>query len=122
LLTKLFLLKKAFYISSIVLIFIFLFVCGYYIAEVDSARSEELFSSINSYANPYNYGYSNFNMYAGFAESYTREAALVSIFFFLVFIITDIFGLVRVKTKTVKVLGIIGICLSGIMLIWDFLI
>ncbi len=114
--------NKAFYISSIVLSFIFLIVCGYYIAEVESVRNLEFTSSINSYTDSYNYGYSSYNMYEGYAEEYTSEAAMISIFFFLFFITTDILGLARIKTKTVKVLGIIGICLSGIMLMWDFLV
>lgn len=115
--------NKAFYISAIALSFIFLCVCGYYIEEVDSARALESFSYYSSsYGDSYNYGYSSYNAYEGLAEDYTSEAALVSIFFFLFFITTDILGLLKVKTKTVKILGIIGVSLTGIMLIWDLLI
>ena len=114
--------NKAFYISSIVLSFIFLCVCGYYIEEVDSAESLEYFSYSNSYTDSYNYGYSSYNPYEGLAEEATTEAAMVSIFFFLFFIATDILGLARVKTTTTKVMGIIGLCFSGLMLMWDFLV
>ena len=114
--------NKAFYISSIALSFIFLCVCGYYIGEVESARSAEFSSYLNSYTDTYNYGYSSYNPYEGYADEYTTEAAIVSIFFFLFFIATDILGIAKIKTTTIKALGIIGLCLSGLMLMWDFLI
>lgn len=114
--------NKAFYISSIVLSFVFLCVCGYYIGEVESAKAADIISSLSSYADSLNYGYPSYNSYSSAASDYTTEAAIVSIFFFLFFITTDILGVARVKTTTTKTLGIIGLCLSGLMLMWDFLI
>lgn len=113
--------NKAFYISAIALSFIFLCICGYYIEETSSARALESFSYYSSSYTD-SYSYSSYNIYEGLAENYTSEVALISLFFFLFFITTDVLGLLKVKTKTVKVLGIIGISLTGIMLIWDLLI
>lgn len=101
--------NRAFYIIGIVLSVVFLVVCGYYINEVSITRYADLFSSFS-----YNYTYNS-----GAVDSLTEEAGLVSLFFFLFFITADILGLIKVKRKTMKVMGIIGICISGIFLVWD---
>ncbi len=110
--------NKAFYIVGIVFGFIFMCVTGYFMAEVAVARSMEFISSMNSYSTYSSYS----SVYSGFAESATSTAAMVSIFFFLLFITVDLLGLMKVKTKVVKVFAIIGLSLSGIMLLWDILV
>lgn len=110
--------NRAFYIVGIVFSVIFMVVTGYYAEEVDSAKMYDLFSS-------YSYdSYSSYSSYysSGLAESYTSEAATWSLFFFLSFIAIDLLGLLKVKTTTVKVLSIIGLSLSGIFLLWNFVV
>lgn len=111
--------NRAFYIIGIVFSVIFLFVVSYYIAEVSKARIDDLFSSFNNYSYD---SYSSYSSYSssGRAEAYTSEAAMWSLFFFLVFIAIDLLGLLKVKTKTTKVLSIIGLSISGIFLLWNF--
>lgn len=107
--------NKAFYISGIVLSVIFLFVCGYYINAAHDARIAAIFSDYgyDSYAS-YSYGSSD-------ASGITEEGGLVSLLFFLAFIAIDILGLVKIKTTTMKVMGILGLSISGIFLLWDLM-
>ncbi len=107
--------NKAFYISSLALSFIFLFVTAYYIQEVESARYASFSDSIYSYSS----GYSSYNYNSGSSE--TEEGGLVALLFLLFFITTDILGLVRIKRTTTKVLSIIGISIGGIFILWDVL-
>lgn len=114
---------KAFYITGIVLSVIFMFVIGYFIDEVESARYSSYY--YNSYSNPYDtyssYSSYNYNSYDSGADE-TMAAAIVSFFFFVFFILTSIFGLIKVKTTTNKVLSIIGLSISGIFFFWNFLV
>lgn len=89
------------------------------------AYTEE-YSSV--YYSSYDYGYNSYDSYGsygGYDDSYYQKAeitfewAVVSLFFFLYFIAVDILGLVNIKRTTTKVLGIIGLCLSGIMILWS---
>lgn len=106
--------NRAFYIAGIVLSFIFLIVCGYFISEVQSARMDYYFSMIES-----DYYYA---MDSSRISALTFEAGLISLFFFLAFITIDLLGLIKVKTTTMKVMGIIGLAISGLYLIWDFMV
>ena len=108
--------NRAFYIVGIVFSVVFLFVTAYYAEEVNDARFEYLYSDLSSYGydNPYSY-------YSGSSyQDLTFEASLWSLFFFLTFITVDLLGLLKVKTTTTKVLSIIGLCLSGLFLLWNF--
>ncbi len=111
--------NKAFYIISLVFSVVFMVLCGYYIEEVSDARLSALLSSYNL-SDPYS-SYSSFYSSYDAGSDLTAEAALISIFFFLLFITSDLLGVLKVKTTTVKVLGIIGMSLSGLMLMWDLL-
>lgn len=106
--------NRAFYIVGIVFAVIFLFLGAYYAEEVSSARWNDYFSSYSSFDYSYSFG-------SDLDNEYTEEAGLWSLFFILSFITVDLLGLLKVKTKTVKVLSIIGLSLSLIMLIWTFL-
>lgn len=108
--------NKAFYIVGIVFSVIFLILTAGYAEEVSSARYSYFFDSYNSYGS-YDYNYYD---YGSSASDLTMSAALWSLFFFLCFIVIDLLGLLKVKTKTTKVLSIIGLSLSGIFLLWNF--
>lgn len=108
---------KALYIVGIVLSFIFLFVIGFFVAEVESAR----YMSYYNYSDPYSYNY-GYSSYTNYGEDETLLGAIVSFFFFSFFILVGIFGLIKTKTKTNKVLSIIGLSLSGIFFLWNLLV
>jgi hypothetical protein len=108
---------KALYIVGIVLSFIFLFVIGFFIAEVESAR----YMSYYDYSDPYSYNY-GYSSYTNYGEDETLLGGIVSFFFFSFFILAGILGLIKTKTKTNKVLSIIGLSLSGIFFFWNILV
>lgn len=110
--------NRAFYIVGIVFSIVFLFVGGYYAEEVDMAKWDSFYSSLSS-SYDYGYNYSSYS-YDYRADDLTVAAALWSLFFFLCFIVIDLLGLLKVKTKTMKVFAIISLSLSGIFLLWDF--
>lgn len=107
--------SKVIYIIGIVLSVVFFVLSGYYSGEVSDARFDALFSS-------YNYSYSNYSSYSynGSASDLTVEAGVWSLVFILFFVAMNLIGLIKVKTKTSKVLTIIGLCFSGILLFWNF--
>jgi hypothetical protein len=109
--------NKAFYITGIVLSVIFFFLIALYAEETSSARYSDYYS-YSSYSD-YN-SYNSYRSYGSSASEYTTEAALWSILFFLFFVATDILGLIKIKTKTTKVLSIIGLSISFIFLLWNF--
>lgn len=107
--------SKVLYIIGIVLAVVFFILNGYYSGEVSDARFDALFSS-------YDYSYSSYSSYSynGSASDITVEAGVWSLVFILFFIAMNLVGLIKVKTKTSKVLTIIGLSFSGILLFWDF--
>jgi len=109
--------NKAIYIIGIVFAVIFIGICGYYAEEVSSARIDYLFSSYN-YSDYSSGGYSS--SYNSSYRDLTSEAGLWSLLFILFFVAMNLTGLIKVKTKTSKVLSIIGLSFSGIILFWDF--
>jgi len=115
--------NKAFYIVGIVFAVIFLFLGAYYSEEVSSAKWDSFFGDYSyNYSSSYDYGYSyGSSNYSNLDEEYTIEAGLWSIFFFLAFTAITLLGLLKIKTKTNKVLSIIGLSLTAIYLMWNFL-
>ena len=107
--------SKVLYIIGIVFSIIFIVISGYYSELVSDARFDALFSS-------YNYSYDNYSSYSynGSASDLTVEAAAWSLLFILFFLAMLLVGLIKVKTKTSKVLSIIGLSFGGILLFWDF--
>lgn len=105
--------NRAFYIISLVLSVVFIGIVGYYSEEVESARYSYLFSSYS--IDPYSTSY----FPPSFYEEYTQEAGLISLFFILLFITTELLGLIKVKTKTTRVMSIIGLVFGGLFLFWD---
>lgn len=110
--------NKLLYIVGIVFGAIFLFTCGYFILQVEMERSLELAGSyLSSYSDS-----SLPNAFEGRAEETTSFAATISVFFFLLFIIIDMMGVLKIKTKTNRIIGIIGLSFSGVMFLWNFLV
>lgn len=112
--------NKAFYIVGIVFAVIFSGVISYYSEEVSNARFDSFWNDYSSYSS---YGYDDYS-YSYYDssndEDLTVEAALWSLLFFLSFATIDLLGLLKVKTRTVKVMSIIGLSLTGIFLLWNF--
>lgn len=100
-------------IVGIVLSVIFLFVIGFLITEVESAR----------YSSYYGYDYSSYNSYSSYdnGSDDTMMGVIVSFFFFAFFILAGILGLIKVKTTTNKVFSIIGLSITGIFFLWNIL-
>lgn len=116
--------SKVLYIIGIVLSVVFLFVCGYYVSEVDAAQRADFMNYLSSSLDSYGYGgYSSSlsSLNDGVAEDLTVEGGLISLLFFAFFIFADVTGIVKVKTTTMKVFGIIGLSISGLFLLLDFL-
>jgi len=112
--------NKAFYIIGIVFSVVFIFIGAFYMEEIDSAEWRDYYANDYSY-DSYDYMYDSYNYSdSNEADDLTFEIAVISVFFFLLFLTIDLLGLIKVKTKTTKVLSIIGISLSGIFLLWNF--
>jgi hypothetical protein len=94
--------NKTFYILGIVFSVVFFIVIAYYVEEVNSYDS---------------YSYSSYYSYDS-STGITSEAGIISVLFILFFIAMDILGLLKIKTRTIKVLSIIGLSLSGLFLLW----
>jgi len=108
---------RGFYITGIVLAAILFLFTIYYAEETRHARWRAYDYNYNSYNS---YGGYNYSSYSNDKE-YTIEAGLISAFFFLFFIALEILTLIKLKTTTMKVLSIIGISITGIMILWDLL-
>lgn len=105
--------NRALYICGIVLSMVFLGTCGYYASEISNARFSAVMAAFSS---------DSLMSFNGDYSALTEEAALVSLFFLIAFLVIDLMGLLKVKTTTVKVISIIGISLTAIMLVWDLMV
>ncbi|MFT5860635.1 MAG: hypothetical protein ACI865_002748 [Flavobacteriaceae bacterium] len=121
--------NRAFYIVGIVFSVVFMTLTSYYAEEVQSARYDYLwddysYSSYDSYDSYDSYGdYTPYSSYSSNnSDDLTMEAGLWSLFFFLCFLVIDILGMIKVKTKTMKVMGILGVCFTGILFLWNLLV
>lgn len=108
--------NRAFYIVGIVFSFFYIGIIGNYSDDASMARGDYYMDLLNGYDSFNSYDY----MYGTGVDEITSEAALISLFFILCFIAIDLIGLIKVKTKTMKVMGILGLCFSGIFLFWNF--
>jgi len=106
---------RAFYITAMVLTIGFIFADIYYIDEASRARYSQYDSM---YSNANSYGYSNYSSYNE-GDDVTTEAGFVTMAFFLVYTILFILSLIKIKKTTIKVFSIIGLSLTGIMILWD---
>lgn len=102
---------RAFYISISVLWIIFILVCFFMMEEVSRAKWDDY--------PPYDsYGYNSYTPSYRHHDS-TVTAALISLVMFLICIAVEIITLIKLKSKTMKVLTIIGLSLTGIVLFFD---
>jgi hypothetical protein len=110
---------RAFYITAVVLTLVFIIVSLVYMERVHSARMASYYNTYDSYDS---YGGSSYNysLY-DYDNDITQEMGFISVFFFLVYLTVEILTFVKIKTRTMKVLTIIGISFTGIMLLWDAL-
>lgn len=100
-------------IIALVVVFIMIFTCAYYIDEVSTARWSSFF-------NDFDYGYGYGSYYGGNADELTMQAGLITLLFILFFTFGYIGNLVKVKTTTSKVMSIIGLSLTFIALLVNF--
>ena len=108
---------RAFYITAIVFTLAFIVTSFVYIEQVSSARWNSYYDSYSSYDS---YGSSSYYD-SGRDNELTQEAGFICLFFLLFYLAIEILTFIKLKTKTMKVLTIIGISFTGIMLAWDAL-
>lgn len=111
--------NKALYSIGIVFSVVFFCVAAYYIEEVSTAESIAFVSSMSRYGGYDAFDASYATMLEEGAAGFTMEAGTISLFFFGYFLFTDLMGLLRVKTRTMRVLAIIGLSLGAVFLVWD---
>ena len=115
---------RAFYLVAMVLTLGFMVTDGYYMEEVSSARWSS-YSSYDYYSQDYGDSYSGYDPYnsydSGRDDELTVEAGIVTMVFFFFYIALYVLSMVKIKTTTMKIFSIIGMSLTGIMLVWDAL-
>jgi len=116
---------RAFFISTVVLSLIYVIAAVVIADSVSDARSEALWNSYSTYDDSsydsygsYDYSYED---YYAEAESGTRMGGIVSVFYMLISAAVFVLALMKIKTKTMKVISIIGLSLSGLFLLWGML-
>ena len=107
------------YILSIAASILFAVLVLDYIVRVSEARTEQLFEMMNSYGqdDPYSSSYSSYDDERD--NRLTSEAGLMSLFFFVFYLALQALTLVKLKTKTMKIITIIGLSLTVIMAAWN---
>lgn len=110
---------RAFFITTCVLSLIYI-VVAFGIASVvqsyewSSYSSYDTYDSYSSY-DPYSYDYDNE------ADKATQAGGVISVIFMLISAVVFMLALMKIKTKTMKVISIIALSISGIFLLWGFL-
>ena len=107
---------RVFYLIAITLTIGFFVADFYYAEEVSHARYSSYDSMYNS-SDPYGSGYNSYDYSKD--DDLTVEAGFVTMGFFLMCVVLYILSLVKIKTTTMKVFSIIGLSLTGIMILWD---
>jgi len=107
---------RVFYLIAITLTIGFFVADFYYAEEVSHARYSSYDGMYNS-SDPYGSGYNSYD-YSKDVDL-TVEAGFVTMGFFLMCVVLYILSLVKIKTTTMKVFSIIGLSLTGIMILWD---
>lgn len=108
------------YLLSIVVCIFFAVLVFDYIIRVAEARTEQLFEMMNNYGQEDAYGYNSYSSYDDERDNrLTSEAGLMSLFFFVFFLALQALTLVKLKTKTMKIVTIIGLSLTVIMAAWN---
>ncbi len=114
---------RALYIVALVLGLAFVITTIAFAAEVSNQRTAAMFNDLDRYLDDYSEGYSYGMSDSGYeeAEGTTQTAAIVTVVFLVFFEVLFVLSLMKIKTKTMKVLSIIGLALTAIMLIWAVL-
>lgn len=120
---------RGFFITACVLSLIYIIAAFAIAQEVDEARIMSLISfdagydysydSYNSYDS--GYGYDDAEMYDEQAENGTLLGGIISVLYMVISAGAFVLALMRIKTRTMKVISIIGLSLSGIFLLWAVL-
>jgi hypothetical protein len=107
---------RAFYLTALVLTLVFAGLTFFYAEEVSSARWSNY--NYNSYDS---YGSSSYDsyQYSNEDDEKTMEAGFVTMVFFVFYIVLFLLSLIKIKKTTMKVFSIIGLSLTGIMVLWD---
>ncbi len=106
---------RAFQIMAIVFSLILLIIVVKYAQDVSIARVMPYYNSLGAYNSYSNYSGSSYS-------ELTSQAAIICTLFVLFFTTVQILSLLRIKTKTMKVLSIIGLSLSGILLLFGLMV
>ncbi len=116
---------RAFFISATVLSIIFIVACAGISSSVSSARWDYLWNSTyddysTDYYDDYSYDDYSYDDY-GYGDSYeeaenmTRVGGIVSVLYMLISAGAFLLALMKIKTKTMKVISIIGMSLAGLL-------
>jgi hypothetical protein len=117
---------RAFFISAVVLSFIYIIAAFAIAQKVETARTMSWLSyDYNDYSYDdgysYDYGYDSSSVYDEEAEDATRTGGVVSVLFMLISAGVFVLALLKIRTKTMKVISIIGLSLSGLFFLWGML-
>jgi hypothetical protein len=107
------------YLVSHVVTIALISVSFYYIIQVSDARSDFYMQSYSSYDTYDPYGSANYYDTGGTDEGVTQEAGFVMIAFMVFYLALQVLALIKIKSIAMKIMGIIGLVLTGIMLAWD---
>jgi len=117
---------RAFFIAATVLSLIYIFSSAAIAEKVSSARWSSYYDAVydynDYYSSDYSYDYSYDDYaYEDEADDYTRMGGMVSVFYMLISAGAFLLALMKIKTKTMKVISIIGLSLSGLFLLWSMM-
>lgn len=121
---------RAFFITTCVLCLIYIIAAFGIAAKVDDARDMAFYEMLNDYSyDDYSYddsyysssSYTYSDTYDDIAEEGTQTGGVISVVFMLLSAVVFLLALMKIKTKTMKVISIIGLSLSGLFLLWGFL-
>jgi hypothetical protein len=121
---------RAFFITTCVLSLIYIIAAIGIAQMVSDAKWSSWESSYDDYSNSdyygddygsYDYGYDDYSYYEDEADDYTRIGGIASVFYMLLSAGAFVLALMKIKTKTMKVISIIGLSLSGLFLLWAML-
>lgn len=121
---------RAFFITLCVLTLIYVIAAFAIANTVDDYSDMAFYEMLNDYSyddysyDDYSYSsydYSSSDYYDEQADDATRMGGILSVVYMLLSAGTFLMGLLKVKTKTMKVISIIGLSLSGLFMLWAFL-
>lgn len=110
------------YILAILVSLFFCLMIFDYIVRVNNARQDQLWEMMNNYSSGAD-SYDSYSSYSSYDDErdnrLTAEAGLMSLFFFLFYLALGILTIIKLKTKTMKIISIIGLALTVIMSVWS---